>query len=201
MIDASSKPFEENIAITKRLRMPPMPKGWSSKELTLSASKNMSMSVKPGQTHRPDQATTVTRTGVDSLAVPSAPATGDHRNPGISPTSCGHPKTPAHFLLVMHGSSSVRRMKSSVSMPADRGAPKASMTTSSAKPPLGVTKINIDADGRLSGASSTALRNIRRFDSRPAARIHGRLCDFIAAKNVKLGSANQLDGVRKMLGI
>jgi len=69
---------------------------------------------------------------------------------------------------------------------------------------LGVTKINIDTDGRL--VWTRVHREFFRdkpenFDLRPPGKIFmAAYAEFIAAKNVKLGSAGQLENVRKLVG-
>ena len=69
---------------------------------------------------------------------------------------------------------------------------------------LGVTKINIDTDGRLVWCRVHREHFIlepQDFDLRPAGKeFMAAYADFIAAKNVKLGSAGQLDSVREFLG-
>ena len=68
---------------------------------------------------------------------------------------------------------------------------------------LGVTKINIDTDGRL--VWTRVHREYFRdhpenFDLRPVGKVFmDEYARFIAAKNVKLGSAGQLDSVRKLV--
>ena len=68
---------------------------------------------------------------------------------------------------------------------------------------LGVTKINIDTDGRL--VWTRVHREFFRdhpdqFDFRPPGKIFvEEYAKFIAHKNEKLGSANQLDAIRATL--
>ena len=69
---------------------------------------------------------------------------------------------------------------------------------------LGVTKINIDTDGRL--VWTRVHREFFRdkpsdFDFRPPGKIFiAEYAKFIASRNVLLGSANQLTDLRKSLG-
>jgi ABC-type multidrug transport system ATPase subunit len=69
---------------------------------------------------------------------------------------------------------------------------------------LGVTKINIDTDGRL--VWTRVHREFFRdkpenFDLRPPGKVFmGEYAKFIAGKNEKLGSAGQLETVRKLVG-
>jgi fructose-bisphosphate aldolase class II len=69
--------------------------------------------------------------------------------------------------------------------------------------PLGVTKVNIDTDGRL--VWTRVHREFFRdkpseFDFRPPGKIFiVEYAKFIASRNVLLGSANQLADLRKSL--
>ena len=69
---------------------------------------------------------------------------------------------------------------------------------------LGVTKINIDTDGRLvwTRVHREYFRDFPEgFDLRPVGKIFmEEYAKFIASTNVKLGSANQLTEVHKLLG-
>ena len=69
---------------------------------------------------------------------------------------------------------------------------------------LGVTKINIDTDGRLvwTRVHREFFRdNPKEFDFRPPGKVFiEEYAKFIASRNVLLGSANQLDDLRKSLG-
>jgi fructose-bisphosphate aldolase class II len=68
---------------------------------------------------------------------------------------------------------------------------------------LGVTKVNIDTDGRLVWTRvhrEYFMEQPENFDLRPVGKIFmAEYAKFIAGKNEKLGSAGQLDAVRKML--
>jgi fructose-bisphosphate aldolase class II len=68
---------------------------------------------------------------------------------------------------------------------------------------LGVTKINIDTDGRLvwTRVHREFFRdNPEQFDLRPVGKIFmSEYAKFIADKNGKLGSAGQLDDARKLV--
>jgi fructose-bisphosphate aldolase class II len=69
---------------------------------------------------------------------------------------------------------------------------------------LGVTKINIDTDGRLvwTRVHREFFRdNPKDFDFRPPGKIFiEEYAKFIASRNVLLGSANQLTDLRASLG-
>ena len=70
--------------------------------------------------------------------------------------------------------------------------------------PLGVTKVNIDTDGRLvwTRVHREFFRDQpEKFDLRDPGKIFmGAYADFIAHKNEKLGSAGRLAEVRRLLG-
>ena len=110
------------------------------------------------------------------------------------------------FPLVMHGSSSVPKeevdrinaaggtIKDSAGVDANEYLPAAK---------LGVTKINIDTDGRL--VWTRVHREYFRdkpgdFDFRPPGKIFiEEYAKFIASRNDKLGSSGQLEDLRKSL--
>ena len=68
---------------------------------------------------------------------------------------------------------------------------------------LGVTKINIDTDGRLVWTRvhrEFFLEKPENFDLRPPGKVFmAEYAKFIASKNEKLGSAGQLETVRKLV--
>ena len=68
---------------------------------------------------------------------------------------------------------------------------------------LGVTKINIDTDGRLVWTRvhrEMFLEKPENFDLRPIGKVFmSEYAKFIAEKNEYLGSAGQLEQVRKLL--
>jgi fructose-bisphosphate aldolase class II len=69
---------------------------------------------------------------------------------------------------------------------------------------LGVTKVNIDTDGRLVWTRvhrEFFLQKPEKFDLRDPGKIFMKeYAKFIVGKNEKLGSAGQLETVRKALG-
>ncbi len=113
---------------------------------------------------------------------------------------------PKNFPLVMHGSSSVPKewvdrinnaggkMKSTSGVPEEQYLPAAK---------LGVCKVNIDTDGRLVWCAihREAFRDDpANFDLRPPGKVFmAAYADYIVHKNTMLGSAGQLEGVRKTL--
>ena len=111
------------------------------------------------------------------------------------------------FPLVMHGSSSVpqdevARINAAGGNIAGSMGVDVNEYLPAAK--LGVTKINIDTDGRL--VWTRVHREYFRdkpsdFDFRPPGKIFiAEYAKFIASRNVLLGSANQLTDLRKSLG-
>jgi len=110
------------------------------------------------------------------------------------------------FPLVMHGSSSVpqdeveRINKAGGHLKGAKGVDADQFKHASQ---LGVTKINIDTDGRL--VWTRVHREYFRdkpaeFDLRPIGKVFmSEYAKFIAHKNEKLGSAGRLDEVRKLV--
>ena len=108
--------------------------------------------------------------------------------------------------LVMHGSSSVPQEEVARINAAggQLGGAKGVDENQFAKAAtLGVTKVNIDTDGRLvwCRVHREAFRDDpKNFDLRPPGKVFmGEYAKFIAHKNVKLGSAGQIDAVRKVV--
>jgi fructose-bisphosphate aldolase class II len=215
MIDASHADFEENIAITKRVVERAHPKGISV-EAELGQLGGVEEDIKVDEGHasltNPAEAVEfVRRTGCDSLAAAIGTSHGAYKFKGqqslhfdvIEEIQKLIPGTP----IVMHGSSSVpveevRRINAAGGKldPSARGVNEEEYL-SAAK--LGVTKVNIDTDGRL--VWTRVHREFFRdkpqeFDFRPPGKIFvEEYAKFIAHKNGKLGSAGQLDEVRASL--
>ena len=110
------------------------------------------------------------------------------------------------FPLVMHGSSSVpqeevARINAAGGSIRDSAGVDVNEYLPAAK--LGVTKINIDTDGRL--VWTRVHREFFRdkpsdFDFRPPGKIFmDEYAKFIASRNQLLGSAGQLDSLRESL--
>ena len=111
------------------------------------------------------------------------------------------------FPLVMHGSSSVPkeevdRINAAGGTIKDSAGVDPKEYLPAAK--LGVTKVNIDTDGRL--VWTRVHREFFRdkpaeFDFRPPGKIFiEEYAKFIASRNDLLGSSGQLDDLRKSLG-
>jgi fructose-bisphosphate aldolase class II len=212
MIDASHEEFEENIAITKRVVDRAHAKGISV-EAELGRLGGVEEDIKVDEGHacltNPDEAVEfVRRTGCDSLAAAIGTSHGAYKFKGkqglhfnvIEGISKKIPGTP----IVMHGSSSVpveevQRINAAGGKldPSARGVDENEYLPAAK---LGVTKVNIDTDGRL--VWTRVHREFFRdkpaeFDFRAPGKIFVQeYANFIAHKNEKLGSAGQLETVR-----
>src|SRR6202162_3294671 len=217
MIDASHEPFEENVAITKRVVDKAHAKGVSVEaELGMLGGVEEDIKVDEGNAclTNPDEAVEfIKQTKCDSLAAAIGTSHGAYKLKGQQSLhfeviegirdklkKAGLPPTP----IVMHGSSSVP--KSEVERinaaggkldPSARGVNEEEYLPAAR---LGVTKVNIDTDGRL--VWTRVHREFFRdqpeqFDFRPPGKIFvEEYANFIAHKNEKLGSAGKLDEIR-----
>ncbi len=215
MIDASHFPLEENIAITKRVVDRAHPKGISV-EAELGKLGGVEEDIKVEEKHAmltdPDEAVEfVKRTGCDSLAVAIGTSHGAYKFSGSQGLHFDRlaeiQKRLPGYPLVMHGSSSVPQ-EEVVRINAAGGAipstAKGVDEDEFAKAvPLGVTKVNIDTDGRLvwTRVHREFFRDDpEKFDFRGPGKIFvAEYANFIAHKNGKLGSAGHLDEVRAAL--
>jgi len=215
MIDASHEDFETNIAITKRVVDAAHAKGIVV-EAELGQLGGVEEHVKVEEADAkltdPDQAKEfVDRTGCDSLAVAIGTSHGAFKFSGSQSLHFDvlaeiQEKLPG-FPFVMHGSSSVpqeevKRINAAGgkilgAKGVDAGQFKQAAT-------LGVTKINIDTDGRLVWTRvhrEFFLEHPEGFDLRGPGKIFMQAyADFIAEKNGYLGSAGELDKVREIIG-
>jgi len=214
MIDASHETFDENIAITKRVVDAAHAKNISVEaELGMlgGVEEHVAVDEKNAQLTDPAEAEEfVKRSGCDSLAVAIGTSHGAYKFSGgqglhfdriaeIQKLLPGYP-------MVMHGSSSVpqdevRRineaggtLKGAKGVDEDEYFPAAK---------LGVTKVNIDTDGRLvwTRVHREFFRDkTEEFDLRGPGKIFmTEYAKFIAHKNEKLGSAGSLPEVREKL--
>lgn len=215
MIDASHESFEENIAITKRVVDRAHAKGISVEaELGMLGGVEEDIAVDEGHAclTNPEEAVEfVKRSGCDSLAAAIGTSHGAYKFKGqqslrfdvIEAISKKVPGMP----IVMHGSSSVpveevQRINAAGGKldPSARGVNENEYLPAAK---LGVTKVNIDTDGRL--VWTRVHREFFRdkpaeFDFRPPGKIFMQAyADFIAHKNEKLGSADKLDAIRATL--
>jgi len=214
MIDASHDPFEKNVAITKRVVDAAHAKGISVEaELGMLGGVEEDIKVEEGNamlTNPAEALDFVKKTGCDSLACAIGTSHGAFKFKG---------KQSLHFEvltkikallpgfpLVMHGSSSVpqdevARINAAGGQIAGSMGVDVNEYLPAAK--LGVTKINIDTDGRL--VWTRVHREFFRdkpseFDFRPAGKIYiEEYAKFIASRNVLLGSAGQIDSLRASL--
>ena len=212
MIDGSALPFEDNIAVTKRV-------------VDAAHAKNISVEAELGQlggveehvkvdekdarlTDPAEAEEFVKRARCDSLACAIGTSHGAFK---FSGTQGLHfevieeiAKRLPRFPLVMHGSSSVPQdevarinaaggdLKGARGVNAEEYLPAAKR---------GVCKINIDTDGRLVWCRvhrEEFTNNPSNFDLRPPGKVFmTEYAKFIASRNELLGSAGQLDSARE----
>jgi fructose-bisphosphate aldolase class II len=215
MIDASHEPFDENAAITRRVVERAHAKGISV-EAELGMLGGVEEDIKVDEKHAaltdPDDAEKFVKlTGCDSLAVAIGTSHGAYKFKGQQSLHFDRieeiQKRLPGYPMVMHGSSSVpqdevTRINAAGGAldPSARGVNEDEFARAAK---LGVTKVNIDTDGRL------VWTRVHReyFNAKPAEfdfRGPGKIfveeyAKFIAHKNEKLGSAGQLDVVRAAL--
>jgi fructose-bisphosphate aldolase class II len=214
MIDASSLPFEENIAATKRVVDAAHAKGIVV-EAELGQLGGVEEHVKVDEANAkltdPNQAKEfVERSGCDSLACAIGTSHGAFKFAGSQglhfEVLVEIQKRLPGFPLVMHGSSSVPQEEVARINAAGgnlKGAKGVNADEFKRAAELGVTKINIDTDGRLvwTRVHREFFRDFpEKFDLRDPGKIFmAEYAKFIAAKNEKLGSAGQLETVRKLV--
>jgi fructose-bisphosphate aldolase class II len=217
MIDASHESFEENIAITARVVERAHAKGISVEaELGMLGGVEEDIAVDEGNAclTNPDEAVEfIRRSGCDALAAAIGTSHGAYKFKGqqslhfdviekieANLEAAGMPPTP----IVMHGSSSVPKDEV-LRINAAGGTldPTACGVNEEEYLPaakLGVTKVNIDTDGRL--VWTRVHREYFRdkpgdFDFRPPGKVFiEEYAKFIAHKNGKLGSAGMLASTR-----
>lgn len=214
MIDASHEPFEENIAITKRVVDAAHAKGIVV-EAELGklggVEEHVAVEEADAKLTDPDQAKEfVERTGVDSLACAIGTSHGAFKFSGTQALRFDvlseiQKRLPG-FPLVMHGSSSVpaeeveRINKAGGKLLGTKGVDDRQFKRAAE---LGVTKVNIDTDGRLVWTRvhrEHFLEYPENFDLRPPGKVFmTEYAIFIADKNRKLGSAGQIPEIRTLL--
>jgi fructose-bisphosphate aldolase class II len=211
MIDASHFPFEENVAITKRVVDRAHPEGVSVEaELGQLGGVEEDISVAEDQVHLtdPEQAAEfIERTGCDSLACAIGTSHGAFKFSGSQSlhfeiVEAIQELVPG-FPLVLHGSSSVPQEeveRINAAGGALKGARGVNPEQYLPAARLGVCKINIDTDGRL--VWTRVHREYFRdhpevFDFRKPGRVYmEEYAKFIATRNELLGSAGHLEEVR-----
>lgn len=215
MIDASHESFEKNVEITKRVVERAHAKGISvESELGMlgGVEEDIQVDEKHAMLTDPEEARKfVELTGCDSLAVAIGTSHGAYKFSGkqglhfdrIEEIQRLLPNTP----LVMHGSSSVPREEveriNGAGGEMDPSAQGVNADEFARAVKLGVTKVNIDTDGRL--VWTRVHREFFRdkpeqFDFRAPGKIFiQEYADFIVNKSNKLLSTNQLEYVRQTL--
>ncbi len=212
MIDASAFPYEKNIEITKRVVDAAHAKGLVV-EAELGQLKGVEEDVKAAEhvyTKPEEVVDFVSKTGCDSLACAIGTSHGAFKFSGDQKLRYDileeiQKKLPG-FPLVMHGSSSVppgEVARINAAGGEIKGAKGVDATQFLGAAKRGVTKINIDTDGRL--VWCRVHREFFRdqpakFDLRDPGKIFMKeYADFIYEKNCLLGSAYRADEVRASL--
>lgn len=213
MIDASMHPYEENIAITKRVV-----EAAHARDIVVEAElgqlggveEDISVSEEKVHLTDPDQAADfVKRTGCDSLACAIGTSHGAYKFSGSQGLHFNIiekiQKLLPGFPLVMHGSSSVPQDEVSRINAAGgklKGAKGVNPEEFIKAAKLGVTKVNIDTDGRLVWCRVHREHfrdNPENFDLRPPGKVFmAEFAKYVEEKNRYLGNDGQLDDVRKM---
>ena len=212
MIDASHEEFKKNIEITKRVADRAHAKGIVVEaELGQLGGVEEDIVGSVKLTDPAQAAEFIEKSGCDSLAVAIGTSHGAFKFSGKQGLHFDvlekiQKVAPKNFPLVMHGSSSVPKewverinaaggkMKNASGVDENQYLPATK---------LGVCKVNIDTDGRLVWCAihREAFRDDpANFDLRPPGKVFiAAYAEYITHKNNKLGSAGQLDDVRKML--
>ena len=213
MIDASHEPFDKNVEITRRVAEAAHAKGLVV-EAELGQLGGVEEHVKVEESNAkltdPAQAEEfVKRTGCDSLACAIGTSHGAFKFTGsqglhFDVLEAIQKRLPG-FPLVMHGSSSVpqeeveRINKAGGSLKGAKGVDETQFRRAAV---LGVTKVNIDTDGRLvwTRVHREHFRDQpENFDLRPIGKVFmAEYAKFIGHKNEVLGSAGQLSAARQL---
>lgn len=212
MIDASHEPFEENVAAVRRVVERAHARGISV-EAELGRLGGVEEDIAVDEKHAMltdanEAAEFVRLTQCDSLAVAIGTSHGAYKFQGrqglhfdrLAEIQRKLPKFP----LVMHGSSSVPREEveriNAAGGSLDPSARGVDEDEFARAVPLGVTKVNIDTDGRLvwTRVHREFFRDQpEKFDFRAPGKIFmTAYAEFIAHKNGKLGSAGRLEEVQ-----
>jgi fructose-bisphosphate aldolase class II len=214
MIDSSHEPFEKNVESTKRVVDAAHARGIVV-EAELGQLGGVEEHVKVDEANAkltdPEQAKEFVRlTGCDSLACAIGTSHGAFKFSGSQGLHFEvleeiQKRLPG-FPLVMHGSSSVpqeevaRINAAGGNLKGARGVNEDEFKWAAT---LGVTKVNIDTDGRLvwTRVHREFFRDFpEKFDLRDPGKIFmAEYAKFIAHKNEKLGSAGHLEEIRKLI--
>ena len=210
MIDASGEPFAKNIETTKRVVDAAHKKGISVEaELGQLGGVEEHVKVEEKDAHLTDPAQAeefVKKSGCDSLACAIGTSHGAYKFSGgqglhFDVIKDIQKRLPG-FPLVMHGSSSVpqdevRRINAAGGKLKGAKGVDEGQISQAAK--MGVTKVNIDTDGRLVWCRvhrESFRDNPENFDLRPPGKIFmAEYAKYIVHKNQVLGSAGQIDAV------
>lgn len=214
MIDASMKSYEENITTTKRVVEAAHARNISVEaELGQLGGVEEHISVSEDQVHLTDPTQAedfIKRSGCDSLACAIGTSHGAYKFAGkqgihFEIIAAIQKRLPG-FPLVMHGSSSVPKDEVDRINAAGgqlKGAKGVDEREFAKAAKLGVTKINIDTDGRLVWCRvhrEYFKEHPENFDLRPPGKVFmSEFAKYIAHKNNALGSSNQLEAVREFL--
>ena len=214
MIDASHEPFDKNIEITRKIVDAAHARGIVVEaELGMlgGVEEHVAVDEANAKLTNPAQAKEfVERSGCDSLAVAIGTSHGAFKFSGDQALRMDvleqiQQRLP-NFPLVMHGSSSVpqeeveRINKAGGNLKGAKGVDENQFRRAAQ---LGVTKVNIDTDGRLVWTRvhrEYFLEHPENFDLRPVGKVFmAEYAKFIAHKNEKLGSAGHLEELRKLV--
>ncbi|MDA8528785.1 class II fructose-bisphosphate aldolase [Opitutaceae bacterium] len=214
MIDASHDPFDENVAITKRVVDRAHAQGISVEaELGMLGGVEEDIVVEEGNAclTDPEEAEQFVKlTGCDSLACAIGTSHGAFKFKGrqslhfdvLDKIKERLPKFP----LVMHGSSSVPQDEvARINAAGGEIAGSMGVDVNEYLPAAkkGVTKVNIDTDGRLVWTRvhrEFFQENPEQFDFRPPGKIFIKeYAKFIASRCELLGASGQLDDLRASL--
>jgi fructose-bisphosphate aldolase class II len=213
MIDASHETFEENVAITRRVVERAHAKGLSVEaELGMlgGVEEDIAVDEKHAMLTDPDEAKRFAEeSGCDSLAVAIGTSHGAYKFKGQQSLHFDRieaiQKELPGFPLVMHGSSSVPQEEveriNAAGGTLDPSARGVDVNEFQRAATLGVTKVNIDTDGRL--VWTRVHREYFRdhpddFDFRkPGTLFVDEYAKFVVHKSEKLGSAGNLEAVRE----
>jgi len=215
MIDASHDPFEENVAITKRVVEHAHSKGISVEaELGMlgGVEEDIKVDEKNAMLTDPEEAKEfIALSGADSLACAIGTSHGAYKFSGgqgihfdrVAAIQQLIPGVP----LVMHGSSSVPEDEvariNAAGGKLKEGAKGVDIAQYLPAAKLGVCKVNIDTDGRL--VWTRVHREFFRdkpedFDLRSPGKVFiVEYAKFIASRSKALGSENQLTSVREYI--
>ena len=215
MIDASHDPFEENVAATRRVVERAHAVGVSVEaELGMlgGVEEDIQVHEKHAQLNDPEEAESfVEQSGCDALAVAIGTSHGAYKFSGgqgihFDRVEEIQRRLPG-FPLVMHGSSSVPREEveriNAAGGALDPSAKGVDVEEFARAVPLGVTKVNIDTDGRLvwTRVHREHFRDHpENFDFRGPGKVFvEEYARFIEHKSEKLRSKGVVDEVRTAL--